>query len=168
MKGLEVPVRWFQSCAALILPAALVVCLGCGEQQEEGVPADLRAAIDAFYAAVEAGDAEARIAMFSEEAVMMPNHWTMWESKEAIAEVIRAGKGSAFRLRDREIVDMDASDALAYTVNSYSYTYHAEGAEPRWHKTKNVHIWKRDAGGHWKLHVDIWNSDVPMSDFPNE
>lgn len=152
----------------LVIGVGLVLGSGCGTRQDEGIPAELRAAIDAFYAAVEAGDGEARIAMFSDDAIMMPNHWNMWEGKEAIAEVIRAGEGSVFRLRDREIVDMDASGSLAYTVNSYFYTYHPVGGEPQWHKTKNVHIWKRDAAGDWKLYVDIWNSDVPLNDFPNE
>lgn len=160
--------KWLKCSVVLMLAVLSGACLGCAPRQEEGIPADLRAAIDAFYAAVAAGDAEARIAMFSDDAIMMPNHWTRWEGKEAIAEVIRAGAGSVFRLRDREIVDMDASGDLAYTVNSYYYTYHPEGSEPQWHKTKNVHIWKRDAAGHWKLHVDIWNSDVPMDEFANE
>lgn len=160
--------KWLMCTAVLMLAVVCGACLGYAPQQEEGIPADLRAAIDAFYAAVAAGDSEARIAMFSDDAIMMPNHWTRWEGKEAIAEVIRAGAGSVFRLRDREIVDMDTSGDLAYTVNSYYYTYHPEGDEPQWHKTKNVHIWKRDAAGHWRLHVDIWNSDVPMEEFANE
>ena len=120
-------------------------------------------AINAFYAAIEAGDDEARIEMFTDDAIMMPNHWTMSRGKEAIAEGIRAGQGWVFRLQDRVIVDMDVSDSIAYTVNAYYYTYHAEGSGPQWHKTKNVHIWKRDAEGRWKLHVDIWNSDEPAS-----
>lgn len=155
--------NWLHRFIALTLIAAIAVCSGCGQQREESVPADLLAAIDAFYAAIEAGDDEARIAMFSEEAIMMPNHWTMSEGKEAIAGVIRAGKGWVFRLRDRVIVDVDVSESIAYTVNSYYYTYHTEGSEPQWHKTKNVHIWKKDTEGHWKLHVDIWNSDEPMT-----
>ncbi len=160
--------KWLGRLFAPMLLVSLAVCLSCGPRRDEGVQPDLRAAIDAFYTAVEAGDGEARIGMFSDEAVMMPNHWTLWEGKEAIAEVIRAGAGSVFRIRDREIVDMDASGNLAYTVNSYYYTYHPEGSEPQWHKTKNVHIWKRDAAGEWKLHVDIWNSDVTMDEFANE
>jgi ketosteroid isomerase-like protein len=63
---------------------------------------------------------------------------------------------------------MYVSGDLACTANSYYYTYHASDSEPRWHKTKNVHIWKRDAGGEWKLHVDIWNSDVPLDAFGDE
>lgn len=160
--------RCSQLRITLVLAAALAALPGCALRQDDGVPADLRAAIDAFYAAVEAGDDEARIAMLGEDAIMMPNHWTMWKGKEAIAEIIRRGEGSVFKLRDREIVDIDAGDAIAYTVNSYYYTYHPEGSEPQWHKTKNVHIWKRNSTGQWKLHVDIWNSDVSMDEFSNE
>ncbi|UCG61638.1 MAG: DUF4440 domain-containing protein [Candidatus Zixiibacteriota bacterium] len=156
----------------IVLACAVVLILGlesgCRQQQEEGVPTDLQTAIDAFYAAVEAGDVEAHIEMFTEDARMMPNHWTMYEGKEAIAAMMRAGEGWVFRIRDREVVDIDVSGDIAYTVNSYFYTWHSEDAEPQWHKTKNVHIWKKDDQGEWKLHVDIWNSDVPMSEFGNE
>ena len=143
---------------------------GCGQvvQQEEGIPAELTASIDAFYAAIEAGDTEAHIAQFADSAIMMPNHWTMTQGSEAIAEGMRAATGYVFRLRDREIVDIDVSGDIAYTVNSYYYTWHPEGEQPQWHKTKNVHIWKKTADGQWRLHVDIWNSDVPISQFSEE
>lgn len=152
------------SVLALVFPVLWSLAAG----QREDIPADLREAIDAFYAAIENGDAEARISMFSEDAIMMPNHWTRREGRETIAEVIRAGAGSVFRLRDREVIDWGVGGDLAYTANSYFYTYHSEGEEPRWHKTKNVHIWKRNAAGDWKLHLDIWNSDVPMAEFDDE
>ncbi|MFZ1947609.1 MAG: nuclear transport factor 2 family protein [bacterium] len=156
--------------ALLMLIVLAVAGAGCGPGEERGaesLPADLEAAITAFYAAIEAGDAEARLALFSDDAAMMPNHWTMYRGRQAIAEVARA-EGWIFRLRDRKLVDSGATGDLAYTVNSYFYTYHAEGSEPQWHKTKNVHIWKRDGAGLWKLHLDIWNSDVPMSQFAAE
>lgn len=130
-----------------------------GEAADQSIPSELRVAMDAFYAAIEGDDHEARIALFTEEAVMMPDGGPRLEGRAAIAEVIRGGAGSVFRIRDREIVDMDSGPNLAYTVNSYSYTYHAQGSEPSWQKTKNVHIWKKDPTGAWKLHVDIWNSD---------
>jgi hypothetical protein len=41
--------------------------------KEVPVPPDLVAAIDSFYAAVAAGDLEARIALFADSAIMMPN-----------------------------------------------------------------------------------------------
>ncbi len=159
----------FRTYILLVLPfCVLLGCINQQQPQEEGVPAELTTTIDAFYAAIEVADGEARIAMFTDDAIMMPNHWTRYEGKEQIAEVIRSGEGSVFKIRDREIVDIDVSGGLAYTVNSYYYTWHAKGGEPQWHKTKNVHIWKKNAAGQWQLHVDIWNSDVPMSQFTHE
>ncbi len=148
---------------------ALMLCItGCGQTQQEGVPVELTSAIDAFYQAIEAGDNEARIAMFDDSAIMMPSHWTMYKGKEAIAQMMRSSEGWVFKIRDRVVVDIDVDGHIAYTVNSYYYTWHAEDAEPQWHKTKNLHIWKKDASGNWKLHADIWNSDVPMSKFTEE
>jgi ketosteroid isomerase-like protein len=151
---------------------AVILCLASGigsaAPSASVMPADLRVAVDAFYAAVEAGDGEARIAMFTDDALMMPNHWTAWQGCDAIAEVIRGGGDSVFRIRGRQLLDVSVSGDLAYTVNSYYYSFHAVGAPPQWHKTKNVHIWKRDKAGRWKLHVDIWNSDVPLAKFAAE
>ena len=155
---------------ALLLMVFLLVAVGCGERKIETVDRgnSLAAAIDSFYTSVEEGDVEARIALFADSAVMMPNHWTMTQGKEAIAAMIRGTEDAVFRLRDRTVVDMDIDGDLAYTVNSYYYTYHARGDSAQWHKTKNVHIWKRTAAGDWKLHLDIWNSDVPMAQFSKE
>lgn len=147
-------------CAAFPLAAA-------GGQAEE-LPDDLMSVIGSFYAAIENDDIEARVALLDDEVVMMPNHWTMTTGKEAVAAGFRAAAGGVFGIRDREIVHADVSDSLAYTVNSYYYTWHAPEDEAQWHKTKNVHIWVRDAEGVWKLRVDIWNSDVRMADFADE
>jgi len=129
------------------------------ESSGPGLPADLSQTIDSFYQAIENDSHEVTIGLFSDGAIMMPNHGDRIEGKDAIAAVIRAGEGWAFRLRDRRILDADSDGGVAYTVNAYDYTYHAEGDEPVWHPTKNVHIWKRDPDGAWKLHVDIWNAD---------
>lgn len=141
---------------------------GCSPAGDEPVPEDLLAAVDSFYAAVERGDAETRIALFSNNPILMPNHWTPIIGTEGVGRSLRSGGDAVFRIRNREILDMGASESLAYTVNSYEYTYHPKGSDPQWHRTKNVHIWKRDPKGEWKLHVDIWNSDVPMDRFGEE
>lgn len=135
---------------------------------EGGLPAKLEETIAQFYATIEAGDAETRLELFSDDAILMPNHWTMIRGKQAIAEVLRSAPDRVFRLRDREVVDLGVDGGVAYTVNSYFYTSHRKGEDPQWHKTKNVHIWKRLADGSWKLHVDIWNSDVLMDQFSEE
>ena len=77
---------------------------------------------------------------------------------EALQTSVRDHTGWVFRLKDINRLDYGASDDLGYTVNEYYYTWHQEGSQPDWHKTKNVHIWKRQNDGSWRLHVDIWNS----------
>ena len=69
---------------------------------------------------------------------------------------------------DRELIGFGVSGDLAYTVNSYYYTWHAKQDQPQWHNTKNVHLWKVDSDGNWKLHLDIWNSNVPINVFAEE
>jgi ketosteroid isomerase-like protein len=158
-----------------VLPLCLLValiCVACATVEEvqvsEVLPEELLGAIDSFYSAIESGDVEARIALLGDDVVMMPNHWTMSRGKEDVAGVFRAAGDAVFMIRDREVVRAAVSCDLAYTVNSYYYTYHAADDEPQWHKTKNVHIWHRDADGRWKLEADIWNSDVPLAAFADE
>jgi len=129
---------------------------------------DLIRTIGSFYDAIEMGDAEARIRLLAEDVILMPNHWTMMRGKEAVSESFRRGATAVFKIRDLTIVKKEVSGNMAYTVNSYYYTYHGKGEADQWHKTKNVHIWKKDLSGDWKLAVDIWNSDVPMDQFLKE
>jgi ketosteroid isomerase-like protein len=131
-------------------------------------PEDLERAIASFYASIEANDAETRIDLLADDVILLPNHWTIMQGKDVVAEAFRRGAAAVFRLKEREVVHMEVSGDLAYTINSYYYTYHGRGEPEQWHKTKNVHIWRRDASGQWKLAVDIWNSDVPIEQFSSE
>lgn len=142
--------------------AIAVMIFSCGETTIETTDVDkLNSAISEFYDAVEKGDSERHASMFSENAIMLPNNWTEITGKEAVTAVVTRGEGYVFRLKDIKRLDMAVSDSIAYTINSYYYTYHPEGAEPEWHKTKNVHIWRLQPNGEWKLHADIWNSSEP-------
>ena len=158
--------RTARSVLLALSVAVFAATTGWGDEPPKA--AMLTEAIESFYRAIETDDVEARIALLADDVVLMPNHWTIVRGKEAVSESFRRGAGAVFRLRDREIVRMEISGNLAYTVNSYHYTYHSKDASEQWHKTKNVHIWRRDPSGNWKLAVDIWNSDVPIGNFSAE
>ena len=151
-----------------LLIAAVAGIASMSTDLEATAADDLKEAIDSFYTAIEAGDAETRIGLLADDVILMPNHWTVMQGKEVVAESFRRGAAAVFKLKDRSVVRMEVSGDLAYTVNSYFYTYHAPDEPEQWHKTKNVHIWRRNASGDWKLAVDIWNSDVPIEQFANE
>lgn len=123
----------------------------------------LEQTITKFYDAISRGDALSRVVLLDSNVILMPNGWTMIRGKQNVADVFTADTASTvFRLKDRAQVDMLWSDSLACTVNSYYYTSHKKGTPPNWRKTKNVHIWRRNERGEWKLRLDIWNSDAPI------
>jgi len=142
---------------------AILICLAAfalADDSGKEIRADrarLLQTITDFYDAIENGDHERGIALFWDDATMMPDEWTVIRGKDKIAESIRRGKNTVFRLRDITRLELTISGDLAYTVNEYYYTYHNRGDEPNWKKTKNVHIWRRQPDGSWKLQVDIWN-----------
>ncbi len=119
-------------------------------------------AVDAFYKAVNAGDQAGHAALFTNDAFMLADGWYISRG-EAIKKSIRERSGWVFRLKDIKHLDYGISGDLGYTVNEYYFTWHREGAQPEWHKTKNVHVWKKQPDDSWRLHVDIWNSTPEYS-----
>ena len=113
-----------------------------------------------FYTALNNGETSKRLALFSENALVLPDKGKLTLMTDSVKTVWKSwDKDWVFRLKDIEHVEISLSGDIAYTVNSYSYTFHRKDAEAVWYKTKNVHIWKKQKDGSWKLHVDIWNSD---------
>ena len=45
---------------------------------------ELNRTIDIFYASIESGDPEPRIALLAHDVIMMPNHWTLIGLKNCI------------------------------------------------------------------------------------
>jgi ketosteroid isomerase-like protein len=86
----------------------------------------------------------------------MPNSFEMIRVKEKVAKLYAADTATVvFKIKDRICVEMEIYDSIAYTVNSSYYTWHNKGDDPNWRKTKNIHLWKKDEQGNWKLHLDI-------------
>lgn len=50
---------------------------------------------------------------------------------------------------------------MAYEIGRFSLTVQAKDQPPKVLSGKYVVVWKRQADGGWKLHVDIWNSGKP-------
>lgn len=150
--------------------ALLVLCMCAtvnGQQTEDPSLTRLKQTIASFYEAIERGDAMARVEILDDNAILMPNGWHMQRGKENVARVFTADTAEAlFRIKDRAVVELTMADSVAYTVNSYYYSYHKKGDPPLWRKTKNVHIWHKRGDGSWRLHVDIWNSDSPVEHMP--
>ena len=150
----------------LILLPLIILTTHCTAERDNSD--EVMKSINAFYKAIEAGDTEARIDLLAEDVIHMPNHWTILRGRDKVSDSFRKASNAVFKLKDRKMLKIEVSGDVAYTVNSYYYTWHEKGGEPQWHLTKNIHIWRRNTQGAWQLAVDIWNSDVPLSKFYEE
>ena len=143
---------------ALVI-VGLLVSPGCRESgPDEASRARLDETISAFYQAINAGETASRARFFTDDALLLPNRGNPIRGRDAIRDLLAAGQNAIFRIRDREVLDMNISGDLAYTVNAYEYAWHMPDDEPVWYPTKNIHIWKRQPDGAWQLHADLWNS----------
>ena len=135
----------------------------CDSEKNENTEMNsLKSSIDEFYKATNSGDTDKRLSMFTPDALILPNYGELFELDDsARANIKRYDDNWIFRIKDLKHVEIEMKDDIAYTVNTYFYTFHPKDSMPEWHKTKNVHIWKKQDDGYWKLHLDIWNSSVP-------
>jgi uncharacterized protein (TIGR02246 family) len=142
---------------SLISFAMLIISCQTNTDQETDMP-NLMKTIDEFYTAIEAGDFEKRMELFADSAIVMPNGGQIIRGREVIKERWAPFQEYVFQIKDLERLEVKISANFAHTINSYYYTSHLPGEEAVWHKTKNIHIWQRQADGSWKLYLDIWNS----------
>mgnify|MGYP001190333250 FL=1 len=141
----------------------IIVQISLFAQQSEINKRTLEETISSFYNTIEKGDVSKRIELLDKDVILMPNGFSLIKGKEEVSKLYTADTATVeFKIKDRKIVDMIVSDSIAITVNSYYYTWNTKGENPNWRKTKNVHIWKKDTDGKWKLRLDIWNSDLPI------
>ena len=103
----------------LLLAVGWLGIRGCNNNTATDDSQSLQEAIDAFYAAIEYNDIDARISLFADDAIIMPNHWTATRGKSNIEPMLRASGDAVFKIKDREVLDIDFDGSLAYTINSY-------------------------------------------------
>jgi ketosteroid isomerase-like protein len=137
-----------------------IYLISCNSDANEKADYDrLKETIDEFYQAVNSGDTDRRLALFADGAIVLPDNGRLTRMTDSVKAVWKSWDDSwIFRIKDLKHVEIALSDDIAYTINEYFYTWHAKDGQPEWHKTKNIHIWRKQVNGSWRLHADIWNS----------
>jgi uncharacterized protein (TIGR02246 family) len=129
--------------------------------KDEGVR-EARAAIEAantkFSEAFARGDAKALAGMYTPDAIAFPPDSEMIRGNEAIGNFWKTTRDSGVQSATLTTVDVGRSGDVAYEVGKVSLSIQPVGKEPTTAAAKYVVVWKRQAGGSWKLHRDIWNS----------
>ena len=147
--------------ATLILLMGAITLLGC--ERQVGAPAvskDDAAAIRQadlnFVANSLAGDWDALVAGYTEDAVVMPPNQEVVIGRSAIRDLFSVLTINDFTL---ETVEMDGRGDLVFARGDYSWTVAVGEGEPVADHGKWLTIWRKQADGTWLLSQDIWNSD---------
>jgi uncharacterized protein (TIGR02246 family) len=115
-----------------------------------------------FMEAVKRGDPASLAALYTEDAkVLVPNVEAI-SGRQGIQALFKSLMEMGVREVTLETVDVEYLGDVAYEVGAYTLKIEPEGGQAATDKGKYVVIWKRQADGRWKLHVDIWNTNTPL------
>jgi uncharacterized protein (TIGR02246 family) len=133
---------------------------------------EVRAAIAAidkkFMEDANRGDAAAGAAAYTDNAILMPPNNSPLEGKQAIekylTEIASQFQASNFQL---SILEVDAQGDTTIVRGTYSANFTIPGVDaPMEDRGKTLQVWKKQADGSWKIHRDIWNSNMPIPGLP--
>ena len=150
---------------AILSSILAILVVGCATTAPD--PAAATAAIkqvDAAWAdALNRGDLDAAVDLYTPDALMMPPGVGMLRGKEEIRAFFDGF--ATYSPRDVSVTtqEIEVCGDTAYEVGSYSMSLQPPGQERFTDRGKYVVIWKLGADGEWRLHRDIFNSNTPPS-----
>ena len=143
-----------------LVSMSLVAVASLSSRAQSG---DVRAAIEAsnvkFGKAWGSKDAASLAALYTANATLLAPNATRVSGSQAILEFWKAGLSGAPPVGKLTTAEVEAHGDTAHEVGTYELSS-ADGKVMD--KGKYIVIWKRE-GGQWKMHRDIWNSDMPAA-----
>lgn len=117
---------------------------------------------DAHVAALNAGNAEAWVALFTEDGVQMPPNAPANSGRAMIGSWVRPFL-DGFRLEFALAVnEVRVLGDWAFERGGYTITLHPRaGGPPMGDVGKYVTVYQRRSGEEWQMARDIWNSNNP-------
>jgi ketosteroid isomerase-like protein len=121
-----------------------------------------------WSAAAQAKQADAWVAFYADDAVVLPPNAEMATSKDALRKAITdllalPGLSVSWQTTKAEAA---RSGELAYTYGTYELTSNDAKGRPTADRGKYTEVWKKQADGSWKCIVDMWSSDLPLAPAP--
>ncbi len=130
--------------------------------------AAVKKADEDWSAAAQAKQADAWVAFYADDAVVLPPNNKMATSKEDIRKAITdllALPGLTVSWQPTKSEAARSGD-IAYTYGTYELTSNNARGEPTSDYGKYSEVWKKQADGSWKCIVDMWSSDLPAAPAP--
>ena len=157
----------FSISTFLFVPLLTCVVLSCAapESRQIDIAKIRRSIVDVeakFTAAFNRGDVAGVAALYTDDATLLPPNSETLQGRQAIQDFWTGGLRMGLKDVTLTTVDVGGSDDTAYSIGKYTLNIQPEGQEGMSDSGKYVVVWKRQADGTWKYHVDIWNSSMPM------
>jgi uncharacterized protein (TIGR02246 family) len=155
----------FPTYVLLFVLGLSLALLSCAKPEEWDVAA-VRKAIEEGNAkwteAYNRGDAAAVAALYTDEATVMPPNSEMVKGRQGIQGLWNSFMTMGVKDVTLTTMDVGGGGNTAYETGNYSLTIQPESQAAMTDSGKYVVVWKKQADGTWKLHVDIWNSSMPL------
>jgi uncharacterized protein (TIGR02246 family) len=151
---------------ASVALAAAALLAGCGTRSDPAAEeAKLKETSRAWSRAAAAGDLDAIVNYWADDAVVIQPGQPVWRGKGAIRNFLEASmKTPGFRIswEPWEAV-VSASGDMGYLLEDTTVTVNGPDGKPITSKFRAVTIWRKQPDGSWKNVVDTSNSgpDTP-------
>jgi len=147
---------------SLVVVLTLSACSASQDSMQGGISAsmvELGQMNRDFAAALNAKDAQAAAALYTEDAVLIPPGEPLVRGRAAIEEYWRGAIESG-GVRDVSVETMDAlsSGSLGYETGSFVLTANGPDGEALTDKGRYIEILRREPDGRWLSTHGIWNA----------
>jgi uncharacterized protein (TIGR02246 family) len=144
-----------RSLHALVF-AALFLTVTIPAPAAEDAEQAIRAQLDRFEEAFNAGNGAEVGAMYTEDAIAFPPGSPRVEGREAIGKLWQSVIDSGAKDLQLEALEVGPGpERMAYEVGRVTLATPNGPAEGKY-----IVLWKQDQDGTWRLHRDIWNMNA--------
>ena len=128
------------------------------EAEEKKISNHLAQLAAQFFAAYMQGNIERLVSFYTDDAVIFPGNSDLLRGKEAIKRYWTLPEGRTITHHKITALEIKLLGDFAYDYGYYEVS--GRNGEEAWGPNygKYLIVWKRDAAGAWKMHLDMWNS----------
>jgi ketosteroid isomerase-like protein len=151
-----------------VVGAVAAKSLLSGKKGGSGKIAAARKAVEEANArardAVRLGKAADVVALYTDDATVLPEHLDMIKGRDKIEAFWRMAVDIGMKDIVFTTVDVDVHADTIREIGTYVVKFWPEGKAAREDSGKYVVIWKRQPDGSLKIETDIWNTSLPASE----
>ena len=141
---------------ALLLALALAAS-SAHAQTNDAVRAELAAVAEAFSQAYMAGDAEAIVSLYTEDAVLIPHNDREVYGLGAIEGFWQPREGVTIEHHKITSAEVEVFGDVATDYGTYVARGTANGEAWGPSHGNYLIVWKRGTDGQWRMQLDMWN-----------